>query len=100
MDGEEGEVGCGPCGHMCLCTFAQQGLEETGNNSFMFHVPINCETNSVTHLILFEIICMIFSSYVLKTSQTEQVSCISIFVECGKEVCNIIANRHSCVLQT
>lgn len=37
--------------HMCLCTFAQQGLEETGNNLFVFHVLINCETNSVTRLI-------------------------------------------------
>lgn len=86
--------------HMCLCTLAQQGLGETGNNSFVFHVPINCETNSVTHLFFFLIVYMIFSSYMLKTSQTEQMSHISIFAECGKEVCIVIANRHSRVSQT
>lgn len=86
--------------HTCLCTFGQQGLEETGNNLFVFCVPINCETNSVTQLTFFEIIYMVFSSHMLKTSLTEQMSHISVFVECGKEGCNIIANRHSHVLQT
>lgn len=72
--------------HMCLCTFAQHGLEETGNNLYVFHVPINCETNSVTHLIFLEIIYMTFSSCMLKTSQTEQMSHISNSVECRNEV--------------
>ena len=76
-----------------MCILAQGGLEDTGNNFFVFHVPINCENNSVKCFI-FLISYMIFSRYRLKSSQREQISRISIFAECGTEVCKMTANGH------
>lgn len=79
--------------NLVMCTLAQGGLEDTGNNFFVFHVPINNETNSVK-CFFFLINYMIFSRYRLKRSQREQISRISIFVECGKELCKMISNGH------
>lgn len=36
-----------------FCSLAQGRLENTGNNFFVFHVVINCETNSVKCVNLF-----------------------------------------------
>lgn len=57
---------------------------------------INCETNSVKCFFFFFFLLnyVIFSRYRLKSSQRDQITRISIFVECGREVFKITANGH------